>query len=137
MLWDEAIRLASPQEQNHDSSDSRHHSVAAAHDRRHAHAQAHGEDAEPLPSRGAAVCRLSWALTRHGERRGAATLPVAPGRVRQLAAEVDIPPGASLAVLPARFSRAAAPARYGVRLHGAAAPSPTARTLPGSLTRKK
>ena len=58
MLWDEAIGLASSQEQNHGLIDSEDHAVAPAHDRGHAHAQARRQDAEPLHSRGTPVCRL-------------------------------------------------------------------------------
>ena len=49
MLRDEAIRLGSQQEQSHGRIISGL-AVAATHDRRHADAQAVGEDAEPLHS---------------------------------------------------------------------------------------
>ena len=48
MLWNEAIGLAPRQEQSHGISDPTHQPVAPAHDRGHAHAQALGQDAEPL-----------------------------------------------------------------------------------------
>ena len=58
MLRNEAIRLGSQQEQSHGRIISGL-AVAATHDRRHADAQAVGEDADPLPALGAAVRRLS------------------------------------------------------------------------------
>ena len=68
-----------------DSSRHKHHPVAATHDRRHADAQVRGQDPEPVHSRGATAGRLPWALARHGDGRGSAALPVAPGRSRHLA----------------------------------------------------
>jgi integrase/recombinase XerD len=68
MLRTEAIRLGSQQEQSHGCIISGL-AVAATHDRRHADAQAVGEDAEPLPALGAAVRRLSWALTHLLEQK--------------------------------------------------------------------
>ena len=46
MLRNEAIRLASRQEQSHDLIEPNHHAVAPTHDRRHAHAQALPQDAD-------------------------------------------------------------------------------------------
>ena len=46
MLWNEAIGLATRQEQSHGIIVSTHQPVAPAHDRRHAHAQALGQDAD-------------------------------------------------------------------------------------------
>src|SRR5437773_6810019 len=80
MLWHEAIRLASRQEQSHGLIASWDHAVAATHDRRHADAQVRGQDTESLHSRGTTVGRLPWALARHGDGGGSAALPVAPGR---------------------------------------------------------
>ena len=63
MLMNEAIRLASRQEQNHDSFDSSHQPVASTHDRGHADAQVLAQDPE-IPS----CCGLSIALTKHLQR---------------------------------------------------------------------
>lgn len=47
---------------------STHHQPAATtHDRRHAHAQARGQDPDPLPARRAPVRRVPRALTGHGQ----------------------------------------------------------------------
>src|SRR5207253_8073325 len=85
MLWHEAIRLASRQEQSHGLIASGHHAVAATRDRRHADAQVRGQDTESLHSRGTIVGRLPWALARHGDGGGSAALPVALGRSRHFA----------------------------------------------------
>ena len=84
MLRAEAIRLGSQQEQSHGRIIAGL-AVAATHDRRHADAQAVGEDAESLPALGAVVCRLCRALARHRHGRGSARLPVALGGSRYLA----------------------------------------------------
>src|ERR1700730_5909930 len=85
MLWNEAIRLGSRQEQNDGRISSRQQPVAPTHDRRHADAQTLTTDTERLYPRRAAVHWLPWPVARHGHGRRSAALPIAPGRSRGLA----------------------------------------------------
>ena len=64
-LWDEASRLGSRLEQNHELIASSDQPVTPGHARRHAHAQARGQDAEPLHSRRTYLLLLAATLPEY------------------------------------------------------------------------
>src|SRR5215208_4598460 len=84
MLWNEAVGLATRQEQNHGRFDSHRYTAAPTHDRRHAHAQAGAQDSGSLHPRRLQAGRLPETLARHRQRGRSAALPAALGRSGEL-----------------------------------------------------
>src|SRR6478736_7425873 len=92
MLWNEAMGLATRQEQNHGRFDSHRYTVAPTHDRGHAYAQAGAQDSGSLHPRRLQAGRLPETLARHRQRGRSAALPAALGRSGELADHAECDP---------------------------------------------